>query len=160
MGKFPFTVRPIKLDEAIVKTDPISIPNDLSGKMTLSSKHASVQLQQFTDSIREKDISQILANKGDEEIILSTNTILEISRAKDIEDTSEETKYFAVYILVGFFAGVILLSILHENISLLFILVSAVAILLGGMSGFVFQKFYEAKLKKSFQEWIRQFLEE
>lgn len=160
MGRFPFSIRPIKLDESVVRTEPISLPNDMSGKVTLSSKHASIHLDEFTKTLQTKDVAEIIGKKPNEEIILSTNTILELARAKDIDETDPENRFWPMYLLCGFLVGITLLAVLHKNISLLFIAVAGASVVLGFMGGFVGKKFYEAKLKKGFQEWVKQFLEE
>ena len=160
MGKFPFSIRPIKLHEALSHTEPISIPNDLSGKVTLTSKHASIHLDELAKTLQKKDVSGIIAKKPEEGVILSTNTILELARAKDLDETDAENRFWAMYLFCGFLVGATLLIVLNKTIPILFLAVLGASAVLGVLAGFVAQKFYEAKLKKGFQEWVKQFLEE
>lgn len=160
MGKFPFTLRPIKLDEAVVHTEPVSIPNDLSGKVTLSSKYASVHLAELAETFQTKDIAEVLMSRGDEEVILTTNTILQLSRTALVEASQEERKkYWPVPALLGVVGGIGLTLIFYQNAPLGFILGILLAIILGGIIGFFWQKIYVGRFKKIIREWAQEVLE-
>jgi hypothetical protein len=160
MGKFPFTLRPIKLDEAVVHTEPISIPNDLSGKMTLSSKYASVHLAELAETFQTKDITEVLMSRGDEEVILTTNTILQLSRTAAAETTADDRKkYWALPAILGLLAGVGATLLFFQNAPLGFLLGIVLAIVLGGIIGFFWQKIYVGRLKRLVREWAKEILE-
>ncbi len=160
MGKFPFTIRPIKLDEAIVQTDPVSIPNDLSGKMTLSSKHASVHLSELAETILHKDISEILAARADEEVILSTNTILQLSRTGEANSPEEKKKFWPIPTLFGLLVGIGGTAFLSENLPFLLAFTVLLSAFCGILVGFVWQKFYDSRLKRAMKDWAKQFADE
>jgi uncharacterized membrane protein len=160
MGKFPFTIRPIRLDEAIVRTEPVSLPNDLSGKVTLSSKYASVYLSELAETLQKKDIAKILLSKGEEEVILSTNTILSLSRADALNAEEEKKKYWPIPVLVGFLVGIVIIFFFRKDFPFYLVLLVISSTFFGVLVGFVLQKFYEARVKKLFYDWAKEILDD
>ncbi|QQS59516.1 hypothetical protein IPN35_01330 [Candidatus Peregrinibacteria bacterium] len=161
MQQIPFRIRPIDLGgKEPIHLEPISLPNDLSGKMTISSKYAAVSLEEIAETVRTKDISEILSKNGREEIILETNTILKLARTKDLPVTDEQRKYWMIPLSIGFLICILGLFFFQKDTSIRLIFLVATSALLGGLVGFVCQKFYEYRLKHLMREWAKAMLED
>jgi len=159
--KIPFRVRPIDLHGAQnLHTKPVSIPEDLSGNLTLSSKHVAFPIGEFVEIIEKKDISAILAQKRGEEMILKTETILQISRAPDKDDDEiDAKKFWAVPAILGFLLATMLFLFWGKTASALFFAVAIAAVVLGFSAGFFWQIFWEKRLKIPFKKWVKENLE-
>lgn len=161
MQQIPFRIRPIDLGgKDPIHLEPISLPNDLSGKVTISSKYAAVSLEEIAETVRTKDISEILSKNGADEIILETNTILKLARTKELPTADDQKKYWMVPLCIGFFLCIGGLFFFRDDTSLRLLFLVITSAVLGGLVGFVWQKFYESRLKNFMREWAKAMLED
>jgi len=156
-SKIPFQVRPIDLrGDSTLHHQPVSIPRDLSGSLTLSSKHVMFPFGNFMTLAGKKNISAILEQKGGEDIILRTGTLLDIVNAKDAEEeTIDPKKFWALPALLGFLTGVALVILGKGEPSLLFLGVALCAAVSGFSAGFLWRECWDKMLKEPTQKWLK-----
>ncbi len=154
MGKVPFHMRPIEFEGLRTpQTEPISITRDLAGKVTLSSKHVAVSLKELFEYIKKKNSTEIVKNHSHEEIIVQTDTILELLRAADATDANEQT--WVIPMLAGFAIGTLAIIIADSTVPWLLYVPILIAAALGIGAGFYMRQFYQKNKKK-----IREFLKD
>ena len=157
MGKVPFHLRPIEFEGLkAAQTEPISLTRDLAGKVTLSSKHVAVSLKEVFDYIKKKNTDELVKQRGQEEVILQTDTILELVRASDAADSTDQT--WAIPMLAGFAIGALAVIIVDLSVPVSLYIPILIAGVLGVGAGFYARIFYN-KNKKKIQEFIRQLVD-
>lgn len=147
-------MRPIEFEGLrSAETEPISITRDLAGKVTLSSKHVAVSLSELFQYIKKKNSDDIVKNRSHEEIIVQTDTILELLRASDATDANDQT--WVIPMLAGFAIGTIAVIIADSSVPWLLYVPIVIAGVLGVGAGFYLRQFYQKNKKK-----IREFLKD
>jgi hypothetical protein len=154
MGKIPFRVRPVNF-----KYEPDD-PTEFSGNVTLSSKFVEVHLAEIIDTLQKKDIEELLKDKGGEGVILKTNTVLRLANLPNATTDETKNKYWAGPMLVGLVVGLALVIFLGNDVPALLLLTVCLAAVFGGLVGYVWQKFYEAKIKSILKQYARALLED
>ena len=156
-SKIPFQVRPIDLrGDSTLHHQPVSIPRDLSGNLTLSSKHVMFSFGKFMNFAGKKNISAILQQKGGEEIILQTETLLQMVNADDAEEeTVDPKKFWALPAILGFLLGIGLMFFGKNSPSFLFFGVAICAAISGFSAGFLWRECWDKMLKEPFQKWAK-----
>ncbi len=150
-------MRPIEFDGLkATQTEPISLTRDMAGKVTLSSKHVAVSLKELFEYIKKKNSDEILKNRSQEEIILQTDTILELVRAADAADANDQV--WVIPMLVGFAVGALGVIIADSSVPYLLYVPIMIAAALGIGAGFYMRIFYQ-KNKKKIQELIKQLID-
>lgn len=160
MNKISFNVRPIDIRDDIesIVAEPISVTEDLSGKMTLSSKYVAVNLSEIVDIAKTKDISAIIKSQ-EEEVIIPTNTFLKFARSKDLEQ-EDEKKFWIFYFFLGSIFSFILTLFFYNSPKVLLIVIVVSVTIISFFSGFIAKVFYEKKLKKAIQKWAEDILKD
>jgi len=72
----------------------------------------------------------------------------------------EKKQYWPVPALLGFLLGAAVLVVFHEDMSTLLWVTIALAAFCGSIVGFIWQKFYDARLKGMVREWAREIAED
>lgn len=157
MGQTPFHLRPIEFDGFNpLDAERISITRDLAAKVTLSSTHVSVKLPELVTNLRKKDLSRFLARRQEEEVIVITESILELLRTPDEEEST--SAFPVVPAFVGFLAGALAAVITLPNIPALLFVPIVIAGILGVGAGYYMQQYYQQN-KTRIQAFLREFLE-
>ncbi len=156
-SKIPFQVRPIDIrGDSTLHHQPVSIPRDLSGNLTLSSKHVMFPFGEFIQLVGKKNISTILQQKGEEDIILRTETVLQLARSPDAEETTvDPKKFWALPAFFGFLLGILLVVLGKGDPNLLFFGVAICAAVSGFSVGFLWRECWDNMLKTPFQKWAK-----
>ena len=157
----PFFVRPIDFEEKQEKNEPVHLsPENISGNLTLSAKHVAISFREIVETSKNKDLEHILEHKGEEEVIMKTDTILQIIRAEDADEDTVVKKWWPFPLFGGFLAGLIITIIFSKDVSNFFVISSTLAGILGLILGFIGKKFWELRLKKLVKKWAKKILEE
>ena len=91
MQQIPFRIRPIDLGgKDPIHLEPISLPNDLSGKVTISSKYLPFHWKKLQRQFGQRILAKFFSKNGADEIILETNTILKLARTKELPTADDQ----------------------------------------------------------------------
>jgi len=154
MSEVPFEIRPISLEE------------DMDGKVALASKRIEVSVKNFTDKCEKKDLQEIIKQSANENILLSADFFLKIADAPDKKPQKESSLILPLIFSLGIVLGIALFGPFYFGISfLMFSLVSALVFLTGIFLGTVIAKneekrikaFFE-KMEKNLQTWKSMFI--
>lgn len=129
--------------------------------MTMSSKYAAVSFTELAHTLDSKDLETLLQEHGKEDIILSTNILLKLARAEDIvqvDEEEEKKRFWPVPALLGFLAGIAAVILFTGDASMLLLVTVVLASICGALAGFIWQKFYDAKIKGAMEDWAREIL--
>lgn len=157
MAKVPFRLHPIEFEGLRqLDAEPISVTRDLSGKMTLSSKFVAVRLKTIFEYIKKKNTTKIMELRSEEEIVLPTDTFLELAQAADAAEKNEQ--YWIVPVLGGFAIGALATIITVKEIPGLLYVPILIAAVLGFGAGYYWRLFY-LKNKKKIDEFLKKIIE-